>query len=102
MDPQVTHTFRGLPLTEEQNAMVNHYLRRMARAGHAVDEKEILGMLGDMLFPPALDDQASGFFEEAARGNAERAAGMADETMNESAATEDRNAAVELEMMRRV
>ena len=52
-----THqTFRGLPLTTEQEAEVRHYLNRQHRLGKPWNTVELREMLKDMLLPPSAED----------------------------------------------
>lgn len=46
-------TFRGLPLTVEQDAEVRHYIRIRTRRGLPWDTSELSAMLKDMLHPRA-------------------------------------------------
>jgi hypothetical protein len=94
-------TFRGLPLTEEQDAEINHYLKRVKRNGGPIDEKEVSAMLADMLFPPSQEEVSVVSLDASTRADAERAGASVDETMDNIGAEEDRNAAMELEAMKR-
>ena len=49
-------TFRGLPLTTEQEAEVRHYLNRQRRLGKPWNTPELRAMLKDMLLPPSAED----------------------------------------------
>ncbi len=69
------HTFRGLPLTPEQDAEVRHYIKQKKQRGEPWDTAELSAMLQDMLEP--LD-------EEETRGVAERASAFIDEGMGRS------------------
>lgn len=51
-----TNTFRGLPLTPEQQREVDHYIHRHQRAGQAWNTPELQAMLRDMLDPPEVSD----------------------------------------------
>lgn len=53
-DPQ--STFRGLPLTAEQDAEVRHYIKDRTRRGLPWDTSELSAMLNDMLQPPGDGD----------------------------------------------
>ena len=53
------NTFRGLPLTPEQDSEIRHYIHVKSRCGMAWDTPELEAMLGDMLDPPELDDEDS-------------------------------------------
>jgi hypothetical protein len=61
LDPRTT--FRGLPLTADQEREVEHYIHTRQRSGLAWDTPELRAMIADMLNPPELmddDDQALG------------------------------------------
>ena len=47
-------TFRGLPLTPEQDSEIRHYIHIKERNGAAWDTPELVAMLADMLDPPEL------------------------------------------------
>lgn len=94
-------TFRGLPLTEEQNAEINHYFKRKKRDGEPVDEKELSAMLTDMLLPPSQEEVSLVSLDADTRADAERAGASVDEAMDNIGAEEDRNAARESEAMKR-
>lgn len=92
-------TFKGLPLTTEQESEVRHYLNKKARLGQPWDTLELRGMLEDMLLPPTTDDgDAGGTLERVAA--AERAAAFVDEAMEPIEAYEEWNAAMEFEGMK--
>jgi Spy/CpxP family protein refolding chaperone len=94
-------TFRGLPLTEEQDAEIKHYLKRQKRNGETIDEKELTAMLADMLLPPSQEEGSLASLDVNTRADAERAGASVDETMDTIVAAEDRNAAMESEAMKR-
>lgn len=94
-------TFRGLPLTEGQDAEINHYLNRKKRDGEPVDEKELSAMLADMLLPPSQEEASLVELDADTRADAERAGASVDEAMDEVGAKEDRTAAMESEAMKR-
>jgi hypothetical protein len=94
-------TFRGLPLTEEQDAEINHYLKRVKRNGGPIDEKEVSAMLADMLLPPSQEEVSVVSLDASTRADAERAGASVDEAMDNIGAEEDRNAAMESEAMKR-
>jgi hypothetical protein len=57
------NTFRGLPLTPEQDSEIRHYIHLRTRNGAPWDTPELKAMLHDMLDPPELaddDDQSLG------------------------------------------
>jgi hypothetical protein len=47
-------TFRGLPLTSEQDSEIRHYIHVRERNGTPWDTPELAAMLADMLDPPEL------------------------------------------------
>jgi hypothetical protein len=52
-------TFRGLPLTPEQDSEIRHYIHVHTRHGLPWDTPELQAMLNDMLKPPELADEDS-------------------------------------------
>jgi hypothetical protein len=50
-------TFRGLPLTPEQDSEIRHYIHVQTRHGVPWDTKELKAMLHDMLDPPEFADE---------------------------------------------
>ncbi|MGZ5203216.1 MAG: hypothetical protein ACXWC4_25910 [Telluria sp.] len=52
-------TFRGLPLTPEQDREIKHYIHVRTRHGDPWDTPELQAMLQDMLEPPELSDEDS-------------------------------------------
>jgi hypothetical protein len=57
MEPQPTNTFRGLPLTSEQDSEIRHYIHIRQRGGLPWDTPELHAMLADMLDPPEADEE---------------------------------------------
>jgi hypothetical protein len=59
-EPSPTNTFRGLPLTADQEREVEHYIHTHQRNGLPWDTPELQAMIDDMLNPPefAGDDEA--------------------------------------------
>ena len=98
IDPQ--NTFHGLPLTAEQDAEVRHYIKKKTQHGEPWDTPELAAMLKDMLEPPGEEDEGPGTTTDEMNAAAERAAGSIDEDMEPIEAREERNAAMESEMMR--
>jgi len=45
-------TFRGLPLSPEQESEIRHYIHARQRSGLSWDTPELQAMLADMLDPP--------------------------------------------------
>lgn len=67
-------TFRGLPLTEEQDREIKHYIHTKERRGEQWDTPELQAMLADMLNPPEVaddDTQARDESMASERGTAE-------------------------------
>jgi hypothetical protein len=93
-------TFRGLPLSQEQDAEVRHYIKRKIQHGARWNTAELEGMLKDMLEPPYEEDEASGATVDETRSTVERATAGVDETMEPVAAREERNALIESEGMK--
>jgi hypothetical protein len=50
-------TFRGLPLTPEQDSEIRHYIHVKERSGAPWDTPELRAMLADMLDPPQLFEE---------------------------------------------
>jgi hypothetical protein len=98
IDPR--RTFRGLPLTAEQDAEVRHYIKKKKQHGEPWDTTELAAMLKDMLEPPSDDDEGLGAIADETKEAAERAAASIDETMEPIEASEERNAAMESEAMK--
>ena len=93
-------TFRGLPLTPEQDAEVRHYIKRQKQHGVPWDSSELKAMLRDMLEPQGDDDGEPGETVDETKAATERATASIDETMEPIEASEERNAAMETEGMR--
>jgi hypothetical protein len=93
-------TFRGLPLTPEQDAEVRHYIKKKKQHGAPWDTPELEAMLKDMLEPPSPDDAGLGATADETKAAAERAAACIDEAMEPIEASEERNAAMESEGMK--
>ncbi|AIY42434.1 miscellaneous; unknown [Collimonas arenae] len=98
IDPKTS--FRGLPLTSEQDAEIRHYITVKKRHGEAWDTPELRAMLKDMLEPPGGDEEEFGDNLDSAKIAAERAATFVDDEMEPIEASEERNAAMELEAMK--
>lgn len=99
LDPR--RTFRGLPLTPEQDAEVRHYIKGKRKQGAPWDTPELRAMLHDMLQPPDGEDDVGAGYDET-RAVAERAEFCVDETMDPIEAAEERHAAYEFEVMKRL
>lgn len=99
IDPK--STFRRLPLTVEQDAEVRHYIKKKVQHGEPWDTPELAAMLRDMLEPPGGDDDDEpDAVARETKAAAERAAASVDEAMEPIEASEERNAAMEVELMR--
>jgi hypothetical protein len=95
------NTFRGLPLTAEQDAEVRHYIKKKKQHGEPWDTPELAAMLKDMLEPPIDDeDEELDAVTEEDKEAAERAAASIDEAMDPIEASEERTAAMESEAMK--
>ena len=55
--PEPANTFRGLPLTSEQDSEIRHYIQARQRSCLAWDTPELQAMLADMLAPPETDQE---------------------------------------------
>jgi hypothetical protein len=93
-------TFRGLPLTPDQDAEVRHYIKRKKQQNAPWDTREFGAMLRDMLEPPGNDDGELGATVDETMAATERATASIDETMEPIEACEERHAAMETEGMR--
>jgi hypothetical protein len=101
IDPQ--RTFRGLPLTPEQDAEIRHYIKVRKQRGKPWDTPELAAMLRDMLEPPGdgdLGDDSDTNFDDT-RGAAERAHSSIEDETNPIEASEEWQAAMESETMKR-
>jgi hypothetical protein len=98
LDPDAT--FRGLPLTAEQDAEVRHYIKVQTQRGLPWDTPELSAMLKDMLQPPSDDGDEFDDPQDETKAAAERAMGSVDEEMDATEASEEWNAAMELEIMK--
>jgi hypothetical protein len=56
-DTEPATTFRGLPLTPEQDSEIKHYIHTRQRCGVPWDTGELQAMIADMLDPPELADE---------------------------------------------
>ena len=100
IDTDPSSTFRGLPLTPEQNAEVKHFIKVKKQHGEPWDTPELKAMLRDMLDPPGEDDEAFGVTAVEAMAAAERASAAIDEEMEPIEAREQLKAAMEYESMK--
>lgn len=51
------NTFRGLPLSSEQDSEIRHYIHTRERSDRPWDTPELQAMLSDMLDPPEADEE---------------------------------------------
>ena len=98
IDPE--STFRGLPLTAEQDAEIRHYIKKKMQHGQPWDTPELAAMLEDMLEPPGDDEEEFDDTASEMKAAAERAAASIDEDIEPIEASEERNAAMESEIMK--
>ena len=98
IDPK--SSFRGLPLTPEQDAEVRHYITVKKRHGEPWDTPELSAMLRDMLEPPSEDDFGANLSLDQTKAVAERAASAIEDIIDPIEASEERNAAMESEAMK--
>ena len=98
IDPE--STFRGLPLTAEQDAEIRHYIKKRMQHGQPWDTPELAAMLEDMLEPPGEDEEEFDDTASEMKAAAERAAASIDEDIEPIEASEERNAAMESEIMK--
>ena len=57
MTHEPANTFRGLPLTSEQDSEIRHYIHSRERSCLPWDTPELQAMLADMLDPPEIDQE---------------------------------------------
>lgn len=102
IDPE--RTFRGLPLTPEQDAEIRHYIKTRKQHGKPWDTPELEAMLRDMLEPPGEEETGDDLDDEfgSARTAAERAQFSIDDEINSIEASEEWQAAMESETMKRL
>ena len=93
-------TFRGLPLTSEQDAEVRHYIKKKKQRRKPWDTPELTAILNAMLQPPRNEDGERGDTVDETRSATERATASVNETMEPIEANEERNAAMETEGMK--
>ncbi|CAJ3452170.1 Uncharacterised protein [Burkholderia pseudomallei] len=98
--PDPESTFRGLPLTPEQNAEVMHYIKVRTQRGLPWDTPELEAMIRDMMLPPEDEAADSDFLSDEARAVAERAMSSVEDEMDPIEAREKWRAAMEAENMK--
>ncbi|XLZ72885.1 hypothetical protein ABT364_13205 [Massilia sp. SR12] len=99
-DPGPEFSFRGLPLSAEQESEIQHYIRQRRRRGLKPDLAELRGMLHDMLCPPMDEGMPEGNEAAGAHADAERATGLVDDAGDPVSVREERIAASESEAMK--
>jgi hypothetical protein len=101
IDPQ--RTFRGLPLTPEQDAEIRHYIKVRKQHGKPWDTPELEAMLRDMLEPPGEEELSDDFDTDFgdARTAGERAQFSIEDEVNPIESSEEWQAARESETMKR-
>ncbi|VXC04271.1 conserved hypothetical protein [Burkholderia sp. 8Y] len=100
IDLDASRTFRGLPLTPEQDAEVRHYIKRKKQRGEPWNTAELRAMLRDMLEPPGEEPASDEDAEDDTRSVAERASAFIDDGMDPIESSEERHAAMESEAMK--
>ncbi|CAM2188895.1 Addiction module component [Paraburkholderia sacchari] len=93
-------TFRGLPLTPEQDAEVRHYIKVKKQHHLPWDTPELRAMIREMIRPPEVADEEWEREADDARATAERARASIDEEMEPFEASEEWRAAVDSENMK--
>jgi len=93
-------TFRGLPLTAEQDAEVRHYIKVQTQRHLPWDTPELRAMLREMIRPPEVIEEEPDIEADDARAIAERARASIDEAMEPFEANEEWHAAVDSENMK--
>jgi len=95
------HSFRGLPLSAEQESEIQHYIRQRLRRGQVPDDAELRAMLEDMLNPPVDESLVEHADAAGVQCDAERAAGLVDGNVDSITAREEHIAASEAQAMKR-
>lgn len=95
-------TFRGLPLTAEQDAEVRHYIKKKKQHGEPWDTPELVAMLKDMLEPPIDEDgeELDAIVDEEKEAAERAAAFIEGEALDPIEASEERSAVIEAENMK--
>ncbi|MCX5539322.1 hypothetical protein M3A49_07400 [Paraburkholderia sp. CNPSo 3076] len=93
-------TFRGLPLTAEQDAEVRHYIKLQMQRHLPWDTPELDAMLKEMIRPPEVTDGGPEVEADEARAAAERASASIDDALEPDEASEEWHAAIESENMK--
>jgi hypothetical protein len=74
-------TFRGLPLTPDQEREIEHYIHTRQRSGAEWDTTELRAMIADMLNPPEIVDDDDQALDDSMA--AERITAYGEETLDE-------------------
>ncbi|MBW8901228.1 MAG: hypothetical protein JF619_24635 [Massilia sp.] len=83
METSPPDTFRGLPLTREQDSEIRHFIHCRERCGLPWDTPELSAMLADMLDPPEVDEEDVAALSDCM--HAEHAAAVQDDEKDEDA-----------------
>lgn len=94
-------SFHGLPLTDEQESEVRHYMLQRKRHGLPLDVHELREMVKDMTNPPLTDSSSIDTEAKFTQADSEYAASMIDDSGDPISASEERTAAREAEAMKR-
>lgn len=74
--PEPANTFRGLPLSSEQDSEIRHYIHGRERNGLPWNTPELEAMIADMLNPPETAEDDRGALSQSM--GTERAAAVSD------------------------
>jgi len=83
METSPPDTFRGLPLTSEQDSEIRHFIHCRKRCGLPWDTPELDAMLADMLDPPEVGEEDPDALSDCMQ--AERAVATQDDRKDEDA-----------------
>lgn len=93
-------SFHGLPLTDEQESEIRHYMLQRSRQGLPLDLIELKEMVADMINPPLADNSGTDAEAESAQADAEHAASLINDSGDPISTSEERTAAREAEAMK--
>ena len=93
-------SFRGLPMSAEQESEIQHYILQRERRGLRPDVEELRAMVHDMLEPLACENPGERAEADGAHADAERAAAMVDNGGDPISTREERTAVREAEAMK--
>ena len=99
-DVNPANTFRGLPLTSDQDAAIRHHIKKKNQRGESWDTPELDAMIKDMLARPTDSEEELGRIIDVEKLIEERAAATIDEAMEPIEASEELRAAMESEAMK--